>query len=44
MSQSITIDSINFDGELATVIFKPDNDNVVINLGQVTLPFIFFPE
>jgi len=44
MNQSITIDSINFDGELATVVFKPDNDNVVINLGQVNLPFIFFPD
>jgi hypothetical protein len=43
MSQSITIDSVNFDGELAQVLFKPDNDEVVINLGEITLPFVFFP-
>lgn len=43
MSQIITINSINYDGELANVLFTPDNDPVVINLGDVTLPFIFEP-
>lgn len=43
MSQIITINSVNYDGELANVLFTPDNDPVVINLGDVTLPFIFEP-
>ena len=43
MSQFITIYSVNYDGELANVLFKPDNDTVVINLGDVTLPFGFEP-
>jgi len=41
MSQIITINSVNYDGELANVLFTPDNDPVVINLGDVTLPFMF---
>lgn len=43
MSQIITINSVNHDGELANVLFTPDNDPVVINLGDVTLPFVFEP-
>ena len=43
MSQSIIIKSVNYDGEVANIIFKPDNDNVVINLGDVTLPCTFNP-
>lgn len=43
MSLKITISSINYDGELATILFKPDNDIVTINLGEVTLPFDFEP-
>jgi hypothetical protein len=43
MSQSIIINSINYDGEIANIIFTPDVDNVVINLGQQTLPFLFRP-
>lgn len=43
MSQIITINSINYDGELANVLFTPDNDPVVINLGDVNLPFVFEP-
>ena len=43
MSQSITIKSINYDGEIANIIFTPDVDNVVINLGEQTLPFLFRP-
>jgi hypothetical protein len=41
MSQTILIGSINYNGEIATVLFKPDNDNVVINLGNVVLPYLF---
>lgn len=43
MSQSIIINSVNYDGEIANIIFTPDVDNVVINLGQQTLPFLFRP-
>jgi hypothetical protein len=43
MSQSIIIRSINYDGEIANIIFTPDVDNVVINLGQQALPFLFRP-
>ena len=43
MTQSIIINSINYDGEIANIIFTPDVDNVVINLGQQTLPFLFRP-
>jgi hypothetical protein len=43
MTQSIIIRSINYDGEIANIIFTPDVDNVVINLGQQTLPFLFRP-
>lgn len=43
MSTSITIESINYSGETVTVLFKPDNDLITINLGLITLPFIFFP-
>jgi hypothetical protein len=43
MSQIITIQSINFDGEIANILFKPDNSDITINLGDVTLPFVFDP-
>jgi hypothetical protein len=43
MSQVITIQSVNFVGETANVLFKPDNDDITINLGYVTLPFTFDP-
>jgi len=43
MSQNITINSVYNEGELAEVLFKPDNSEVVINLGEVTLPFLFNP-
>ena len=36
VEQSITINSINYDGEEAQVVFTPDNDPVTINLGTVT--------
>jgi hypothetical protein len=43
MGEFIIIDSVNFDGELANVLFKPDNENITINLGYVSLPFTFEP-
>lgn len=43
MNQSIVIKSENFDGQLANILFKPDNDNITINLGDVTIPFNFQP-
>ena len=43
MSEIIIIKSINYDGELANVLFKPTKLNNVINLGEVTLPFEFNP-
>ena len=41
MSQIITINSIDYDGEIAVILFKPDNDITTINLGEVVLPFEF---
>lgn len=41
MSQTLLIGSINYNGEIATVLFKPDNENIVINLGNVVLPYLF---
>ena len=48
MSKSIIISSINYDGEQANILFKPDNSNDTINLGintlgVVTLPYTFEP-
>lgn len=43
MSQSITIDSILYDGELANILFKPDKSNETINIGVVELPYTFYP-
>ncbi len=43
MSLSITINSKNFEGKTVNVLFKPDNDNITLNLGFVTLPFVFYP-
>lgn len=37
----ITIESANFSGQSANIIFKPDNSNLVFNLGDVTLPYTF---
>ena len=41
MSQSITIKSVNYDGEIANIIFKPADEETAINLGEQVLPFIF---
>ena len=43
MSSSIILTSINYSGEPANVIFKPDISDNVINLGSVTLPYTFNP-
>ena len=43
MNQNILIQSVYYDGEIAEVLFKPDNDDVVLNFGDVTLPFLFEP-
>jgi hypothetical protein len=43
MSQIIVISSINYDGELASVVFTPQGTENVINLGNITLPFTFQP-
>jgi len=40
---TITIQSINYSGEVANIIFKPYGLNNVINLGNQTLPYIFNP-
>lgn len=43
MNDTILISSDNFNGQLANVVFKPDNSFDVINLGDVLLPFLFEP-
>lgn len=43
MSQSVIISSEKFDGRICNVLFKPSNSDVVINLGDVTLPLTFEP-
>ena len=40
---SITIQSVNYNGEVATILFKPDKVNMVINLGNQILPYEFNP-
>jgi hypothetical protein len=43
MSQSIIIESINFDGEFATIILTPYNNDNVVNIGLQQLPYTFNP-
>ncbi len=43
MSNFIEIKSVNYDGEEANILFTPYQGDNVINLGFVTLPFIFEP-
>jgi len=43
MSESIVIQSFNYEGEVANIIFKPQEDERTYNLGNHTLPFEFFP-
>ncbi len=40
---SIVIQSVNFSGESASVVFTPYGTNISINLGVVTLPYTFEP-
>jgi len=40
---ALIIESVNYDGELANIIFTPDNEDISINLGDVVLPFLFEP-
>ena len=40
---TITIQSINYSGESANILFKPVGINSVINLGNQILPYIFDP-
>lgn len=41
MATSIIIESINYDGELANILFRPSNTELVLNLGDQVLPFEF---
>ena len=43
MSNTITIQSVNYSGEVANILFKPVNVNAVINLGNQSLPYVFDP-
>jgi hypothetical protein len=43
MSNTITINSVNYSGEVANILFKPVNVNTVINLGNQELPYVFDP-
>ena len=43
MSNFIVIESNNYDGFIADILFNPSNSDEVINLGEVTLPFTFKP-
>ena len=43
MSQTIIIRSVNYDGEIANIIFTPYGDENVLNLGDQVLPFEFSP-
>lgn len=40
---SITINSGSYSGEVANILFKPNGVNVVINLGNQVLPYVFDP-
>jgi hypothetical protein len=40
---TITIQSVNYSGEVANILFKPVGVNTVINLGNQTLPYVFNP-
>ena len=43
MSQSIIIQSVNYDGEIANILFNPYGEEIVFNLGDHELPFEFTP-
>ena len=39
MATTITISSVNFNGESANITFYPDNGDPTINFGIVTIPY-----
>lgn len=41
MNKTITIESVNYSGKSVNILFKPDNDDITINLGEVTIPHTF---
>ena len=41
MGERIIISSNNFNGELVNILFKPDNQDITINLGDVNIPYSF---
>ena len=41
MEYIITINSVTYDGEFASILFNPQDTDIVINLGLVQLPFTF---
>jgi hypothetical protein len=43
ISNTITIESVNYSGESSSIIFRPSGDTVSINLGTQTLPYVFDP-
>lgn len=43
MSQTIVINSINYSGEVANIIFTSQGSGTVYNLGNVTLPYTYSP-
>lgn len=43
MGQSIIIQSVNYDGEIANILFNPYGEEIVFNLGDHELPFEFTP-
>lgn len=42
-TNEIIIESENYSGETINIIFKPDNEDKVINLGNQTIPYLFNP-
>lgn len=43
MNETIIIESYNYDGEIAEIIFNPQGTEIVLNLGKHPLPFVFNP-
>jgi hypothetical protein len=40
---NILIQSVNHDGEVANILFTPADEEITLNLGDQTLPFLFEP-
>jgi len=43
MSQEVLISSPHYDGSTGQLLFKPVSTDTVINLGNVTFPYLFIP-